>query len=286
MNTKKVSIRERIAQSQRYIEEHLDSYVSLDLLAEQCGYSALYFHSLFTGIVGEGVKEYQRRLCLQRAANQLLFSEASIMDIALDAGYESQEGFSRAFKKRFTLSPYKFRKLQPDYSSLIGGRLMHSTAQTISSPSVTIKHCNSITVAAIRHIGPYAECGKVYPVLCNWARENGLYGTYRQVIGISHDDPRTTPAEKLRYDGCMEIPEDFHVTGEANKMIIQGGRYACCVHKGSYRDIPKTFVAMLSSWFPDSGEELTINPPLEVYLNCPSLTAEEDLLTELRIPLA
>lgn len=154
-----------------------------------------------------------------------------------------------------------------------------------STPTVTIKNCNPITVAAVRHIGSYRECAVAFTTLCNWAREQGLYGTYRQVFGISHDDPRTTPTEKLRYDACMEIPEDFIVTGKAQKYTIHGGRYAYCVHKGSYSKIPETFVAMLGGWFPDSGEELTNNPPLEVYLNCPSITPENELLTELRIPL-
>ncbi len=284
MNTKKVHIRDQIAQSQRYIEKHLDSNIPLEYLATSCGYSALYFHSIFTGMVGEGVKEYQRRLRLQRAANQLLFTETSLIDIALDAGYESQEGFSRAFKKRFSFSPLKFRKLQSDYNFLAGGKLMKTPIQQ-SNPTVTIKNFKLITVATVRHIGPYSECAEAFTTLCNWTREQGLYGTYRQVIGISHDDPRTTPAEKLRYDACMEIPEDFIVTSEAQKYTIHGGRYACCVHKGSYRNIPETFVAMLGSWFPDSGEELTNHPPLEVYLNCPSITPEAELLTELRIPL-
>ncbi|SIO16520.1 AraC family transcriptional regulator [Halodesulfovibrio marinisediminis] len=284
MNTKKVHIREQIAQSQRYIEEHLNTTVPLESLAEQCGYSPLYFHSIFTGIVGEGVKEYQRRLRLQRAATQLLFSETSLIEIALDAGYESQEGFSRAFKKRFAYSPLKFRRLQSDYSFLSGGKLMDTPTQH-TDLEVTIKKCAPITVAAARHIGPYSECKTAFSTLCNWAREQGLYGSFRQVFGISHDDPRTTPAEKLRYDACMEIPEDFVVAGEAQKYTIHGGRYACCIHKGSYAKIPETFVAMLGSWFPDSGEELTNHPPLEVYLNCPSSTPEDELLTELRIPL-
>lgn len=284
MNTKKALIREQIAQSKRYIEEHLDATIPLNALAKACGYSPLYFHSIFTGIVGEGVKEYQRRLRLQRAATQLLFSETPLIDIALDAGYESQEGFSRAFKKRFSFSPLKFRKLQSDYNFLSGGNLMESSIDTIQ-PEVTIKDCDAITVATVRHTGPYAECAVAFKTLCAWARENGLYGTYRQVIGISHDDPRTAPAETLRYDACMEIPNDFDVTGAAQKYTIQSGRYACCIHKGSYRNIPQTFVAMLGSWFPESGEELTNTPPLEVYLNCPSVTPEHELLTELRIPL-
>ncbi|MEZ6853600.1 AraC family transcriptional regulator [Halodesulfovibrio aestuarii] len=284
MNTKKVHIREQIAQTQRYIEEHLDSNIPLESLAASCGYSALYFHSIFTGIVGEGVKEYQRRLRLQRAANQLLFSETSLIDIALDTGYESQEGFSRAFKKRFNFSPLQFRKLQPNYGSLSGGKLMN-TVMPQSAPKISIKTCAPITVAAVRHIGPYSECEVAFSTLCTWARKHGLYGTFRQVIGITHDDPRTTPAEKLRYDACMEIPNDFEVSNEVQKYTISGGRYACCTHKGSYRNIAKTFAAILGSWFPDSGENLTNNPPLEIYLNSPSNTPEDELLTELRIPL-
>ncbi|MCT4535380.1 GyrI-like domain-containing protein [Halodesulfovibrio sp.] len=284
MNAKKVHIRKRIEQVQRYIEENLDTPVTLEMLAEQCGYSTLYFHSIFTGMVGEGVKEYQRRLCLQRAARQLLLTDKSIMNIALEAGYESQEGFSRAFKKRFDFPPLKFRKLQPQYNTLSGGKLMNTTTLPTSDLTVTIKNCTPITVAAVRHTGPYANCKNAFKTLHKWSRANGLYGTYRPVVGVSYDDPRTTPQEKLRYDACMAIPENFVVTGEARKYVIHGGRYACCIHKGSYATMPQTFTAILGHWLPDSGEELTNHPPLEVYLNCPSVTAEAELRTEIRIP--
>lgn len=287
MKKKKVTIRERIAQSQLYIEEHLDEDIPLEYLAEQCGYSQFHFHSIFKGIVGEGVKEYQRRLIMQRAAQQLLFSTSPLIDVALDAGYGSQEAFSRAFKKRFAFSPLKFRKLQPDYSFLFGGQLMSSITRKSSDQKipVEIKQFAPVTVAAVRYVGPYKDCEVAFTTLFEWATEQGLLTEPRQVIGISYDDPGTTPAQKLRYDACIEVSATQNTSGEINKLTIDGGRYACCIHKGSYQKLSETYVAVMGEWLPDSGEELRDQPPLEVFLNSPSETPEDELLTELRIPL-
>ena len=284
---KKANIRKLIAQSQLYIEEHIDDEIPLDMLAAECGYSTFHFHSLFTGIVGEGVKEYQRRLKLQRSANQLLFSTTPLIDVALDAGYESQEGFSRAFKKRFSYSPLKFRKLQDKYSFLSGGQLMSTANKTTSNPiEVTIKEFEPITVAAARYTGPYKDCKVAFTTLFTWAAPLGLLDAPEIVLGISYDDPRITPAEKLRYDACVNIPEDMEVAANLQKLTIAGGRYACAIHKGSYLTMAETYTKMLGEWFPESGEELADHPPLEVFINSPEDTPEEELLTELRVPLA
>ncbi|MCG8530213.1 MAG: AraC family transcriptional regulator [Desulfovibrionales bacterium] len=282
----KVTIRELIAQSQLYIEAHMDDSIPLDVLAAQSGYSTFHFHSLFTGIVGEGVKEYQRRLKLQRAAMQLLFSARPVIDVALDAGYESQEGFSRAFKKRFSHSPLQFRKLQNRYNFLSEGQLMTTNDATPPKKiDVCIKEFAPIPVAASRYVGPYEDCGPAFTTLFSWAGPLGLWEHPEVILGISYDDPRITPAEKLRYDACIKIAENTDVPAPLQKLTIAGGRYACAIHKGSYLTISRTYTTMLGEWFPESGEELANRPPLEVYVNSPEDTPEEELLTELRVPL-
>lgn len=151
--------------------------------------------------------------------------------------------------------------------------------------SVTIKEFQPVTVAAVRHTGPYNECEIAFAILFEWAAEQGLLTEPRQTIGISHDDPGTTPAEMLRYDACIEVPATQQTAGDVKQITIDGGRYACCIHKGAYQNLSETYVAIMGKWLPDSNEELSNHPPLEVYLNSPSETPEDELLTELRIPL-
>ncbi|WP_256347557.1 hypothetical protein [Pseudomonas gingeri] len=44
---------------------------------------------------------------------------------------------------------------------------------------------------------------------------NGLLGEVR--FGVGHDDPQITPADKCRYDACVQVPEDFAGDGDATR---------------------------------------------------------------------
>lgn len=92
-----------------HIQQHLDDSLPLKELAGLACFSPYHFHRIFRGMVGESVREYVRRLRLERAAGQLRLSSASVTDIALAAGYESPEAFTRSFKASFGTSPSHFR---------------------------------------------------------------------------------------------------------------------------------------------------------------------------------
>lgn len=53
---------------------------------------------------------YINYIRLKKAAVALRSTEKSVLDIALDAGYDSHEGFTRAFTKRYGVSPSDYRK--------------------------------------------------------------------------------------------------------------------------------------------------------------------------------
>ena len=84
-----------------HIQSHLDEPMPLDQLAEVASFSPWHFHRIFRGMVGESVKEHVRRLRLERAAQQLRDTNRAVVDIALEAGYETHESFTRAFAAMF-----------------------------------------------------------------------------------------------------------------------------------------------------------------------------------------
>lgn len=92
-----------------YIQTHLDQDLSLEMLAERVGFSAFHFHRIFHEVIGEGLKEYIRRLRIERSANRLKVSEETILHIALDAGFKTHESFTRAFTRQFGITPNDFR---------------------------------------------------------------------------------------------------------------------------------------------------------------------------------
>src|SRR5438552_3450011 len=102
--------KERVLRVLLYIQQHLDETIELDELARVAHFSPYHFHRLFRGMVGESVMEHVRRLRLERAAHRLKFTDQPVTRIAFEAGYETHEAFSRAFRATFEQSPSQFRE--------------------------------------------------------------------------------------------------------------------------------------------------------------------------------
>jgi len=98
-----------------YIETHLEDKLDLDSLAREAGYSKYHLHRMFASIVGFTVHSYVQRRRLTEAARLLIFTNQSIMEISLFAGYETQQSFSVAFKALFDCSPQTLRKKRDFY---------------------------------------------------------------------------------------------------------------------------------------------------------------------------
>lgn len=102
---------ERIRAVQSYIRRHLTEALDRTALATLAGFSVPHFHRVFAAHVGESPTAYVRRLRLERAGRKLRMGAIDIGEVALAAGYESHNAFSKAFKQQFGLSPSAFRAL-------------------------------------------------------------------------------------------------------------------------------------------------------------------------------
>lgn len=94
-----------------YIEENIKEDISLEQLSELCNYSPHHFHRIFQSIIGIPVADYIRKRKLSKAANDIITTDKNILEIAIDYGFNSNETFSRAFKKIFDITPIAYRKL-------------------------------------------------------------------------------------------------------------------------------------------------------------------------------
>ena len=95
---------ERIQQAVNYIEEHVDEEISYEGLARLVHMSGYDFHRMFSFVVGVTVGEYVRNRRLTLAA-QALQRGMSVTEAAYRYGYESLEGFSKAFSRFHGVSP-------------------------------------------------------------------------------------------------------------------------------------------------------------------------------------
>lgn len=101
---------ERIQDSIDYIEENLEKKISLDDIANRAYLSKFHFHRLFHSAVGESIGDYIRKRRLSEAARELRETNEKIIDIAFKYQFNSQESFTRSFRKNYGLSPSEYRR--------------------------------------------------------------------------------------------------------------------------------------------------------------------------------
>jgi AraC-like DNA-binding protein len=79
-------------------------------MARAACYSHRQFHRLAVQSTGETPAAYRRRLRLDRGAALLLGERATVLEVALETGWQTHESFTRAFRARFGVTPSRFRR--------------------------------------------------------------------------------------------------------------------------------------------------------------------------------
>jgi AraC family transcriptional regulator len=90
-----------------FIEAHLKENLTAQAIAGYTGYSVYHFYRIFKAEKQVSLMDYIRRRRLTLARRELL-TEAKIINIAMEYGYETPGGFTKAFHKEFGYSPTKY----------------------------------------------------------------------------------------------------------------------------------------------------------------------------------
>jgi AraC family transcriptional regulator len=141
-------------------------------------------------------------------------------------------------------------------------------------------------VAAVEHLGsPALEYDTVRKLIA-WKLENGfLDQSKHRSYGVHYTDPRTTPPADHRVDFCLSIAEDVDPNpyGVTNKLIPKL-RCARARDVGS-RSNNKAAVYLYETWLPQSGESPGDFPIFFHYVNVGPNVQEEEMITDVYLPL-
>ena len=96
----------------KYIEEHLDETIRIEVLAGQTRLSASYFYRAFRGTFGVAPHTFIMRHRIDRAMELLIRGDEPIAQIAVACGFADQAHFSRVFSRRAGLPPGAWRRLK------------------------------------------------------------------------------------------------------------------------------------------------------------------------------
>lgn len=278
--------KERIQRVIDFIGKHLNEELELEELCRVACFSKYHFHRLFTAYTGIPLMGYIKWLRLKRAAHQLItLKEETIINIALDAGFETHESFSRAFKKACGQNPSEFRRQAIWENFENPPRQIHIKGEKIMK--INIKELPSIRLAVMEHRGDPIRLSDTLDKLITWAKVQpiNLKPKPGEAFGFGYHDPKDVEPKDFRFDLALKVPKDFKLNDQVIERTLPAGRYAVTLHKGSRDNIGDTIYSIYRDWLPQSGEELGDLPCIFCYQNFDHEVAETESLTEIWVLL-
>jgi AraC family transcriptional regulator len=271
-----------------HIDKHLDDALTVEGLAGVANFSKFHFHRQFHEYCGVNIGRYIQLMKLKRASNRLAFNpEDRIIDIALDAGFESPEAFARAFKNAFGQTPSGFRKRPAWADWSLRYQFPIPLRERTGKMDVTITKVEPTLVAALEHLGALALVNDTARRFIEWRKTTGLSPVASsQTYGIVYNNPDTTPAEEFRFDICGSVTEAVpdNPWGVMTK-TIPGGRLAVLRHVGSHERLGESVYYLYREWLPGSGAEPRDFPVYFHYLTLVPDTPEHEHQTDVCLPI-
>ncbi|MCB2290491.1 AraC family transcriptional regulator [Clostridium sp. CS001] len=102
-----------ILEATQFIHSKYDENILVAHISEYVYLSPSYFSKVFRILTGYTVKEYVNRYRLYQAATALKETDKRIISIAFEAGFSSQQSFTKKFVQQYRIPPARFRRLNP-----------------------------------------------------------------------------------------------------------------------------------------------------------------------------
>lgn len=254
---------ERIYRSILWLEGKEKS--SVPIMAEIACLSPYHFSRVFYSMTGMSPALYWRRRVLTKAAQSLLSTNQSILDMALEYGYETQESFTRAFKDMFGVNPGQLRKSSIDLEPLYQKPLTQEGLQHFKTGGLNLqpeyKEHPAIKVCGVSGIIDYDGVWQANHIwskyLQKYDQENEI--TYGVCQGTIDSGALAGQLTYLAGHPCNKECKELEI------IDIQSGNYAVFTHNGALKDFGSTLQYIWQIWVPRSDIELREAPDFEVY---------------------
>ena len=284
---------ERIQRGVDYIETRLDEGIALEDVAKVAGVSQWHFQRMFHARTGETLKAYIRSRRLAASLERLLETDLRVLDVALLAGFESQEAFARAFKRAFGLTPQQYRSTgskslllrKPPASEDYLQHVEHSVSR-----APEIYRQAALTLVGLRTLfysvdSEKNNVGQELPPL--WSAFLPRLGEIRNSVpGICYGVLRQDPGdgERLEYHAAIAVTRIDTLPEGMSAVEVPAGTYARFEHRGPAQRVDHTVSYAYGTWLPQSGHRHTYAPDLEIYGAAYHPTNDDSVL-EYAIPI-
>jgi AraC-like DNA-binding protein len=158
--------------------------------------SRFHVDRLVSSVSGETPSAQRRRVLLERAAFRLVTTDTDVMTIGTEAGYETHEGFTRAFRRAYGAPPSRWRRHPNPYqllARLVGQMAMWELAEQGAS-TYDIADERGLGVAEMR--AWYDEVGPRFTGLVHRVSDDGL-------VDVTFVNTMCSPPELFTYGGLI-----------------------------------------------------------------------------------
>lgn len=287
-----------------YIEENLESDLSLENISRIAFYSPFHLHRLFKAITNESLNAYIIRKRIESAAMELILKkEIPVSEIAAKKGFTSNSVFTRTFHKIYGKSPTKFRKDHPDlFGSIKQINSKNGKADFISSEyirniadlkkwmnehaKIEIKELPKMQLVYITQVGVSGLLNAFYKIV-QWTKKIGLFKRGESnLVRMFHDSFRITATEKIRMSIGVVMNEEVEPEGEIGFMRTEGGKHI--VGRFEIEPMGQEFEKSwdgLVLWMSENGYKKAEKNPFEIYYNDYNEHPEKKCIVDLCIPV-
>lgn len=257
-----------------FIERHLDDDLDTADVARHAGISRWHFQRIFKALTNETLKTYIRSRRLAVALSTLLSTEQRIIEIAMAAGFESQEAFTRAFRQAFGTTPAAFRKRGSSHQFLrrpsFDAEYLSHLHTNVSLEPQLYEQPELLLVGMQTHIfGIDSHKNNIAK------RLPGLWASFLERLAeVPHTvpghcygivQPRSENADELVYLAAIAVRREGDVPRGMVLRKLPRGRYAKFAHRGSVDRLDQTVNYIYANWLARSGLRHSFGADIEFY---------------------
>ncbi|MDK2951581.1 MAG: AraC family transcriptional regulator [Kosmotogales bacterium] len=240
-----------------YIDCNLDKRILVDELCEGVPYSKVQLCRIFYYLTGFTFNQYIKTRKLSEAALDLIHTDKSIIEVGMDYGYDSQEAFTRAFKKIFRVTPGIYRRKRLLFSNQILRKIkINRKFQGGKNMEPKKVKKESFYVVGFKYYGNAIPDNA--PGLWNelMRKQNEIKNIYKPVewIGLMCTGEEEFVDEKADYIAGARVTDLSSIPEGMRGYEVPAREYLVFTHKGTLDKLGETYNYIYSQYFPACRE--------------------------------
>lgn len=275
----------------RYIEDNLAGTIDFERMSRVAGCSEYHFRRMFSFLSGMSLGEYIRKRRLSLAVTMLRTSEAKVVDIAMELGYESPDAFSRAFVSIHGVTPSEARRGNMPLKSFSpmtfqlkiqgGSEMDYRIIEKEEFSIVGIKKRITLVYNGVNRGMDSMWASLTMDDILELKRLSDAEPKGIIMASANFSDDRAEGSELDQYIGVATTTKE---AGKWTVLPVKASTWAVFTAVGEFPSaLQEVWGKIYAEWFPSSGYEVNEGP--EILWNESPDTSKKDYRSEIWIPV-